>query len=184
MRGQKKTYKRDILNQIINLFWTILCFAPVFLFWYKEGIASSYFYISLGVALLFAFLPENFFYKLALSADNKTYERYGIKFIRKFVQNGDIVNSKTKSISASSMKSKAHAHQYLKTIAMYERFHWVCLIFFLLTGVYGFVTGHFLLAFSIFIANILYNLIPIFLQQYNKIRIGKINRNQLWQRSK
>lgn len=174
MRNTKKPYKRDILNQIINFFWTTVCFTPLFWFWFQEGIDNIYFYVSLGVALLFGALPEKILSKFTLSADKKVYEKYGIKFIRKFVQNGDIVNSQTNGLGAPSIKGKAKAKEYLKTLAMYERYHWICLIFFLLTTIYGFFNERFLFGFSILIANFLYNLIPIFLQQYNKIRIKKI----------
>ena len=174
MRNTKKPYKRDILNKIINFFWTALCFAPVFWFWFQEGIDNIYFYVFLGVALFFGALLGKILSKFTLSADKKVYEKYGIKFIRKFVQNGDIVNSRTNGLGAPSIKGKAKARDYLKTIAMYERYHWICLLFFLLTTIYGFFNEHFLLGFSILAANFLYNLIPIFLQQYNKIRIKKI----------
>lgn len=53
MRNTEKLYKRDILNQIINFFWTAFCFTPVFWFWFQEGIDNIYFYSFLGVALLF-----------------------------------------------------------------------------------------------------------------------------------
>ncbi len=174
MRNTKKPYKRDMLNQIINFFWTALCFSPVFWFWFQEGIDNIYFYVFLGVALFFGALPEKILNKFTLSADKKVYEKYGIKFIRKFVQNGDIVNSHSKTPGATAIKDKAQERKYLKTIAMYERYHWICLIFFLVTSIYGFFNGHLLFGFSISIANLLYNLIPIFLQQYNKIRIKKI----------
>lgn len=174
MRNTKKPYKRDILNQIINFFWTALCFTPVFWFWFQEGIDNIYFYVFLSVALLFGVLPGKILSKLALSADKKVYEKYGIKFIRKFVQNGDMVNSHAKTSGATSIKNKVQARKYLKTIAMYERYHWICLIFFLLTSIYSVLNRHFLFGFSILAANLLYNLIPIFLQQYNKIRINKI----------
>lgn len=174
MRNTKKPYKRDILNQIINFFWTALCFTPVFWFWFQEGIDNIYFYLFLGVALLFGVLPEKILNKFTISADKKVYEKYGIKFIRKFVQNGDIVNSHSKTLGATAIKDKAQARKYLKTIAMYERYHWICLLFFLLTSIYGFLNGRLLFGISISIANLLYNLIPIFLQQYNKIRIKKI----------
>ena len=174
MRNTKKPYKRDILNQIINFFWTTVCFTPVFWFWFQEGIDNIYFYVFLGASLLFGALPEKILNKFTLSADKKVYERYGVKFIRKFVQNGDIVNSRTNGLGAPSIKGKAKARNYLKTIAMYERYHWICLIFFLLTTIYDFLNGYLLFGFSILAANFLYNIIPIFLQQYNKIRIKKI----------
>lgn len=170
----QKLYKRDILNQLINFFWTALCFAPVFWFWFQEGTPSIYFYLFLGFSLLFGAIPCKILNKLTVSTDKKDYEKYGIKFIRKFVQNGDIVKSHSKDKRDNSIKDKDQARGYLNTIAKYERYHWICLIFFLLTSIYGFLNGKFIFGFSILIANLFYNLIPILLQQYNRIRIKRL----------
>ena len=169
-----KLYKREILNQIINFFWTALCFAPVFWCWFQIGLGNINFYLFLGGALLIGALPERVLNKLILSKNKRVYEKYWIKFIRKFVQNGDIVKSHSIRYGPIRIKNIAQATQYLKTIAMYERYHWFCLIFFLLTSIFEFFSGHLFLGFSVLIANILYNLIPIFLQHYNKIRIKRL----------
>lgn len=102
------------------------------------------------------------------------YERLGVKHIRKFVQNGDTVNAMANTKGYGIIKGKAEVQPYLKTIAMYERYHWICFSFFLLTGVYALVYGHFGPGLIIIITNIVYNISSILLQQYNKIRIKKI----------
>jgi hypothetical protein len=173
MAVESPGYKRALLNQFINFFWTILCFAPVLMFWINDGI-NLYFYSSIVIALIFGILPEKILNRLMLSSGRKFYERFGVKFIRKFVQNGDAVKSMTNNRNRFIINGVFQAQQYLKTIAMYERFHWVCFTFFLLTVIRCFFTGNFKLGLAISAANVVYNLCTILLQQYNKIRIKKM----------
>jgi hypothetical protein len=61
---------------------------------------------------------------------------------------------------------------------MFERYHFCCLIFFQTSSVYACYFEEYLLAFLIFLCNILYNVFPILLQQYNRMRIIKILKQQ------
>lgn len=171
MRNQ---YNRILLNQLFNLFWTFLSFMPICWFWHKVGAREPFLYISIAIALIFAITPQRVLQKALVSDDHKFYERYGVRFIRKFVQDGDIVNSLTKKNQPVRNRGKAHAKKYLRTIEMYERYHWTCMVFFLLSAIIGLLYGYYLLGVSILAVNIPYNAFPIFLQQYNKVRIKKI----------
>jgi hypothetical protein len=109
-----------------------------------------------------------------LSPSRNFYEKIGVKQIRRFVQNGDVVNALTTRERQATIYNLSRARQYLKTISMYERFHWVCFIFFLLTGIICFYIGRVELGFMVIVANLLYNVSSILLQQYNKIRIRNL----------
>lgn len=166
-------YKQEIFNQLINLFWTILGFTPILWFWIKEGI-NVYFYLFLIAALITGILPEKILNLFMLSSRRSFYERLGVKHIRKFVQNGDAVRAVTNKQGRLMIRGVTQAKKYLKTIAMYERFHWACFTFFLLTAVLCFFYGYWILGLAITATNILYNLCSILLQQYNKARVKKI----------
>jgi hypothetical protein len=165
--------KREILNQLINFFWTILCFAPVVWFWIRQGV-NIYFYLFTGISIVVGLLPEKILNLFMLSSGRKLYEKLGVKQVRKWVQNGDIIRDATRTSNHSIINSISMARRYLKTIAMYERYHWVCFSFFLLTAIFCFFEHHPNFALLITEANILYNLSSILLQQYNKIRIKRI----------
>lgn len=60
-------YKREIVNQLINFFWTILCFAPVLAFWINEGI-NLHFYLSVAAFFTIGMLPERILSLLTLSS--------------------------------------------------------------------------------------------------------------------
>jgi hypothetical protein len=163
----------EFLNQLINFFWTILCFTPVIWFWKKEGI-NGYFYSFIVAALLTGAVPKKILDLLMLSSGRRLYENLGVRQVRKFVQNGDVIRRIAGKQKHFIINDVAQARRYLKTIAMYERFHWVCCIFFLLTALLCFIEGEWEFGFIILLANLVYNLFAILLQQYNKIRIKRI----------
>ncbi len=49
-----------------------------------------------------------------------------------------------------------------------------CLAFFLASFVYAIYQQAFLISLLIFVSNIIYNVIPILIQQYNKLRLGLV----------
>jgi hypothetical protein len=162
------------MNQAVNFFWTILSFIPVMGFWLGEGI-TTWFYIFGGISIISLFLPELI---LQLSDNPKFYEGIGVRFIRKFVQDGDLVKRFIKKGKPQSniIKNKTNALSYGSTIVMYERYHFLCFVFFLLTTFYAVYTAKYPLSLIIIMANIIYNICPIMLQQYNRARLLKLRK--------
>ncbi|WP_121812327.1 glycosyl-4,4'-diaponeurosporenoate acyltransferase CrtO family protein [Mucilaginibacter kameinonensis] len=165
------------MNQLINFFWTILGFAAVVAYWVSAGL-SALFYLFLIASIIPAILPQKVADHLQLSSNTKFYERFGIRFIRKFVQHGDFANrlERRNDPQYRVMRQSAIPASYLKTVMMYERYHLMCFIFFLLTSVIAVIKGYYLQFLLITISNIFYNFYPMLLQQYNRVRILKINR--------
>ena len=161
------------MNQAINFFWTILCFIPVVAFWAGAG-AMQMLYVLIFISLLSLAIPAKM---LQLSGNPKFYEGLGIKFIRKLVQNGEYANRliRKNNPQYKLIKDKAHAAQYMRTIIMYERYHFLCFVFFLLSAVYAVITARYAFAAVILVANIIYNVSPILLQQYNRARVLRLN---------
>jgi Glycosyl-4,4'-diaponeurosporenoate acyltransferase len=154
------------MNQLLNLVWTIICFAAVFMYWLKTGpIAACWWFIS--VSFLGLVVPAKW---LQVSRDPKFYERLGTKLVRKFVQNGDYAKRGRRVVS-----NKTNAILYSKTILMYEKYHFLCLLFFLFTSIHAILFDQYLLAALIFLANVIYNIYPMLLQQYNRARILRIS---------
>jgi len=162
--------KKQLANQLLNFFWTGLCFSPLVWYWYKQGL-DIWWYIFLTIAILVAFLPKKYIEKLDFFQQRRQYEKWGVKFIQRFAQDGRWANQFKKG--SRVIKDVRQAKQYLTTIAMYERFHWMCFVFFTLSFIHAFTRGEILLGFLIFLANIPYNLASLLLQQYNKLRIMK-----------
>lgn len=151
-----------MLNHLLNVSWTVIGFSPVGYFWFYHGV-DAVFIILLLISIVACFLPERVYRKLHVSKNLKAYKKLGVKTVRRFVQDGDFGATKPNSVKA-----------YLKKISMFERYHYSCLIFFQASSVYACLNEQFLLALLIFLCNIIYNVCPLLLQQYNKLRIIKI----------
>jgi hypothetical protein len=166
--------KRAAFSQLINFFWTIICFAPVIYFWLGRDITYLYSFMLAGVLL--GLLPNNIFRHFQLSRRSRFYEVLGVKFIRRFVQNGTFINRAVRRNDETYkvIRDRRQAQSYLSTINMYERYHLSCFVFFGLTLVYSMISRADVVVLPILVANVLYNVYPILLQQYNKLRVMRI----------
>jgi hypothetical protein len=168
-----------MINQLINVFWTIVSFAVAGFYWglhFAEQRPAMILWWILVLSILGYMTPRKWLLALTLSDNRKTYERIGVTFILWFVQNGTWVNR----LQRKSGKHKALIHNrksarsYLGTIDMQERYHYSCFVFFTLSACVALLTGKTAMAFLITLSNIIYNVYPILLQQYNRLRIGLI----------
>ena len=168
--------KNQAINQFVNFFWTVLCFIPVLTYWF--GNYTCWLYIFFLFSLIFALLPGVVFRRFQLSRNRKFYERLGVKFIRQFVQNGTFVNRAIRKNNPEYklIKDRTQARQYLNTINMYERYHLLCFIFFALTFIHSLINQRYITAVLILVVNVIYDVYPILIQQYNKLRVMKILR--------
>lgn len=167
-----------MLNQLINIGWTLLAFIPILVYLSSQ---SSYeaFYIFLVISLTFGFLPKQIFDRLQISRNPQLYKRLGVKRIRQFVQDGDIINRAIRKDLPQHcrIRDRTSLNKYLKTVEMYERYHFICLIFFLLISIQALMNLRYGIGALIITCNFLYNACPILLQQFNKSRILKLGKS-------
>lgn len=135
---------------------------------------DNWFIIGISISLLSALLPKKFYNHLQFSNNRGFYEKLGVKTVRKFVQNGDFSKKLSASKDSSIIESVKDAKRYLQTIEMYNRFHWVCFLFFLLSTIHAIWKNQIAMSFAILLVNILYNMTAILIQQYNGMRSKKI----------
>ena len=157
-------------NLIINLFWTTVCCVPVVCVWYLYYQPATL-YVSVAVSLLAVFIPVKYFNLLQVSKSRRFYESLSIRSLQSLTQDGRLVSTLAK---VKTQHTRAAHMNYKSKIAMYESFHMSCLVFFLISFIYGIYQQAFLLSLLIFISNIIYNIIPILIQQYNKVRLGLV----------
>ena|SRR5690606_23108589 len=168
---QKSRQIGIFINQLLNILWSIACFTPIVMYWLDHG-AEKWLYAFLFLSVVIAFMPKTFFNKLKLFGSKISYENWGVKTFRKFVQEGNhrwANRTPTKYIS-----NMLDASRYLNKIAMYERYHWCCLIFFVCTSIHCFVHGEVIYGVIITMANVIYNVPTLLLQQYNRLRINAL----------
>ncbi|SEI43865.1 hypothetical protein SAMN04487995_0736 [Dyadobacter koreensis] len=153
-----------MLNQLINVGWTILVFTPVVI--YSDSMRSlKIIYIFSVISALCGFLPKKIFDSFKFSADPQFHERFGVRKIRNFVQDGDLISRSIRKDLPHhrTIKGKEMFRKYLKTVEMYEHYHIICLIFFLLLTIYAVSNHGFGIGIIVTAGNLLYNICPILL---------------------
>lgn len=162
--------KIQTFNLIVNVFWTTVCCVPLVCVWYLYYQPTTL-YVSVAVSLLAAFIPVKYFNQLQVSRSRRFYESLSIRSLQSLTQDGRLVSTLAKM---KNQHTRVAHKNYKSKIAMYESFHMSCLIFFLISFVYAIYQQAFFLSLLIFISNIIYNVIPILIQQYNKVRLGLV----------
>jgi hypothetical protein len=162
-------------NQSVNMFWSVLNLFPIAWFCYRV-LEPKWLYFFIAISLLSGFLPASFYYAMQLGRTTTVYKKIGIRFIKKFTQDGDFVNRliRSKFPEYKLVENKSSAKKQLKKAFLNERFHFIMLSFFLLTTFYAFIHGHIWWAVILTINNLIYNIYPIFLQQYLRIRLMEL----------
>jgi hypothetical protein len=164
-----------IYNMIPNLFWTALLLIPVTVFCYS-WMEPKLFWIFFTISMLAILLPPSFFDIIQLSNTATFYKRIGVGFINRFTQNGDIVNKLLRKKYPGYQvvsKEKKSVQQFISQTYVFEKFHFMLFLFFIMIIVYSLAKGYYIWAFVFFVSNIVYNIYPALLQQYLRVRLKK-----------
>lgn len=166
-----------LINQLINLFWTVLFFAPVMWFWIGH-FQHRPFFIILTISFIPLFLPKPFLANLQISHRRRFYKKAGIRALQRITQDGSLAK---KLQRATGGPVKRLGRKNLKTleskIEVYERYHYLCFLLFLFSALYAFYLGETTAGLLMLLANAAYNILPVMIQQYNNIRAGMMKRN-------
>lgn len=167
-----KTFGPVFFNSIINLFWTTIAFLPIIAFWIEYPARTSL-WLSIIVSLPLLGVPESVCRKLRLSYRRKLYEKLGVRLAQSMSQNGRFVNAlirRTGHAEHYVVRTRNDLRRYRTQILGYQRFHLACLLFFLLSMVRAMILGAFDFFTGILIMNVVYNVYPLLIQQYNTLR--------------
>jgi hypothetical protein len=167
----------ETYNAFINVFWTALHLAPVALYCYLK-LDTSWLYGALMGSLAVMFLPLRIISLLQLGRSTDVYRRIGIIWVRKLAQDGDLVNRlvRKRYPGYRVIWDTQGLTRYIAKTLMFEKFHLSSLVFLLLAAVKALADHHLVWGILILVNNVLYNVYPIFLQQYNRIRVERVLR--------
>lgn len=162
-----------LYNLVPNLFWSLVNLVPLTVFCYSF-VDRYLLWCLVGISLLAALLPRQFFRRIQLSKAAAAYKRLGVAFVNRFTQNGVVVNGLIKrqypGYRVVSFEKRAIRKLLLQSY-MYEKFHFVFFVFFTLVTFIALIEGYFSWALLLSFCNVLYNVYPILLQQYVQVRI-------------
>ena len=129
-------------------------------------------FILLAVSMLAGFLPNAFFDAIQLGQTTAIYKKIGIRFVKKYTQDGDLINRliRRKFPRYRVFDGNGSIQKHLAKAYAMEKIHFIMFLFFLLTSIYALARGHVWWAIFITMNNLAFNLYPNFLQQYNRLR--------------
>ncbi len=167
-------FSRALVNALPSVLWSLLGFIPVSVFCY-QFMERRCLYIFIGLALLVYAIPTSLLRRLQPSSEPVFYRRLGVRWANSVTQDGALVNRfiRRKDSRYRRLRSRADALALIRTTYMNERFHWAALLFFLLSSLYAAIDRRFGWALLLFVINVFYNLYPIWLQQYMRIRLER-----------
>jgi hypothetical protein len=165
-------------NAVPNVLWSVLSLVPLVVFCYQH-VSRPWLY-GFGVVSLLAYAwPTTWLRHLQLSARPAVYRKLRVPALNHLTQHGTLVNRllRHRYPQYQYLPPRANLATVVRTTYHMERFHWVMLVYFLLTTGYAVALGHWGWAGLLTLLNVGYNLYPIWLQQYLRLRLRQLPRS-------
>jgi len=126
-----------------------------------------------GISFFVYCLPNQFFDLIQISSKETIYKNLGVNIVRKFAQEGDLVNHliRKKYPLYNVIKNRKSIQRYIAKTYHFEKFHFQLLFIFLIIMAYAIRQKQYEWALLIFLNNIIFNLYPNLLQQYTRLRL-------------
>ena len=181
-KGDKKSIdvKRTaaIYNMVPNLLWSAVCLIPLTVFCYT-WLDIYLLLLFIGCSILPVFLSNAAIDRLQVANSPRTYKQLGVALIQRFTQNGAIINrlirKKHSDYKVVRLDQKSITGLLNQTY-VFEKFHLILFVFMGLLTIYACWKGLIGWAAFLFLANLFYNVYPILLQQYIRIKLGLYNK--------
>jgi hypothetical protein len=163
-----------LVNALPNVFWSVLSLGPLAAYSY-QFVARPWLYGGLAACLLAYVVPTSWLGHWQLSRTPGIYRKLGVASVNRVTQNGTLVHwfIRRRYPHYRHVPSRAALAGLVRTTYQYERFHVALFLFFLLVG--GYAVGHGQLGWAVLLTltNVGYNVYPVWLQQYIRVRLGR-----------
>ncbi|MDB5246635.1 MAG: hypothetical protein JWQ40_1029 [Segetibacter sp.] len=155
-----------------NIAWSIVHLTPVVIFCF-QALPVSLVYLFSAVSILPYFFPNSHFNRFVIGRSAGFYKKIGIGLIQKYTQDGPVIYRliRKKFPGYKVLDGKKEMKKQLSKTYFFEKFPAALLLFFLLATWYALVHNQTGWAVIITINNVFYNVYPILLQQYIRLRI-------------
>lgn len=157
----------EVYNMVPNLLWSVLGLGPIAVFWYTY-INITLLLVFVGISIFPVFLSPSFIDRMQVAKRTTFHKKLKLDLVQRLSQNGEIVNKWIRK-KYPTYKVFRRDQKMIKSLSrqtyVFEKFHLMLFVFFLLTCLYAFSKGLFVWAAIIFILNVVYNVYPILLQQ-------------------
>lgn len=160
-------------NLLLNLFWSALSLVPLTVFCYT-WLPANHLLIFLGFSLLPVFLSRAGINALQISRHAATYKKLGVLPVLHLSQNGRLMQALLRKRYPDYKVlrfSKRSINAVLQQTYLYEKFHLIGFLFFLLATVHALWNGLYFWSLTLSFLNLLYNVYPVLLQQYIRVKL-------------
>ncbi|MGI4887307.1 MAG: hypothetical protein ACRYFR_20305 [Janthinobacterium lividum] len=161
-----------LANAVPNVFWSVLGLGPIGGYCY-QWVARPWLYGLLAASLLAYAVPAAWLGRWQLGRAPGPYRRLGVATVNRVTQHGDFVNRliRRRYPHYRHVRTRAAVAALVRTTYQQERFHLALFLFFLAIGLYAAAQGHVGWALLLGLTNVGYNLYPMWLQQYIRVRL-------------
>lgn len=164
----------SLANALPNVFWSALSLGPLAAYCY-QFVARPWLYGGLAACLLGYGVPTAWFGYWQLSRTPGMYRKLGVTAVNRVTQNGAVVHWLIRRWYPRyrQVPSRAALAGLVRTTYQQERFHVGLFLFFLLISAYA--VGHRQPGWAglLTLTNAGYNVYPVWLQQYIRVRLGQ-----------
>jgi hypothetical protein len=160
-------------NAVPNVFWSVLSLTPISVYCYQH-MERPWLYGMLAGSMLAFGLPASWFRYWQLSYAPIMYCWLGVHVVNHFTQHGTLIHGliRRRYPQYRRVRTRPALAAVVRATYHQERFHLVLFVFFLLTSLYAAALGHGGWALLIGLTNVGYNLYPMWLQQYIRVRLA------------
>jgi hypothetical protein len=162
----------QILNVLLSALWTIVFVLPVYIFCARH-VDIGWIIAFAVTAMLSTLLPRSAIQRLALSSEAKAYRRLRVPLVIEITQDARWIRRISGNSPARARRSKQGLSKILHDTWVRERFHLALLVFYFLCSIMAVCQIRPLWFLSLILANVSYNLYPIWLQQYLRLRVSR-----------
>ncbi|MBF9221648.1 glycosyl-4,4'-diaponeurosporenoate acyltransferase CrtO family protein [Hymenobacter ruricola] len=161
-----------LANAVPNVLWSLLALLPLSVYCYRY-MARPWLYGFLAVGLLAYAVPTAWFGRWQLSRRPARYRRLGVALLNRLTQNGDLVNRllRRRYPAYRHVRTRAALAALVRTSYHQERFHLLGFLFFGLVSGYAAARGQAGWCGLLLLLNLGYNVYPMWLQQYLRLRV-------------
>ena len=168
-------------NMIPNVVWSLINLVPISIYCYNSVDHRSL-YIFIALSIVPGFFPNSFYDRIQLGRTPRIYKRLGVSVVNKLAQNGTIINRLVRKKFPSYKMiayQRSSVNRLLQQTYMFEKFHFIMFVFFILITLYALFKRHFWWAIIISVTNLLYNIYPNLLQQYIRLKLRLYHRSRM-----
>jgi hypothetical protein len=160
-------------NMIPNVLWSVLNLVPISIYCYNNVDRRSL-YIFIALSVIPGFFRNSLYDRIQIGRTARTYKRLGVGLVNKLAQNGTIINDLVRKKFPNYkmvVYQRSSIDKLLQQTYLFEKFHFIMFVFFILITGYALVKNHFWWVVIISATNVLYNVYPNLLQQYVRLKL-------------